>query len=79
MVPVNSTVASERAFEALLRRREEKMALSPINFKSPISETNATSFLQGFGPVRIRRIIFFVFWKGGALQRDAEVESFKKF
>jgi hypothetical protein len=30
MVPVNSTVASERAWEALLRRREEKMALTPI-------------------------------------------------
>ena len=30
MVPVNSTVASERAMEALLRRREEKMALTPI-------------------------------------------------
>jgi len=30
MVPVNSTVASERASEALLRRREEKMALTPI-------------------------------------------------
>jgi hypothetical protein len=30
MVPVNSTEASERACEALLRRREEKMALSPI-------------------------------------------------
>ena len=29
MVPVNSTEASERAWEALLRRREEKMALSP--------------------------------------------------
>ncbi len=27
MVPVNSTEASERDFEALLRRREEKMAL----------------------------------------------------
>ena len=30
MVPVNSTEASERAYEALLRRREEKMALTPI-------------------------------------------------
>jgi len=30
MVPVNSTEASERAIEALLRRREEKMALTPI-------------------------------------------------
>jgi len=30
MVPVNSTVASERAKKALLRRREEKMALTPI-------------------------------------------------
>ena len=30
MVPVNSTEASERDFEALLRRREEKMALTPF-------------------------------------------------
>jgi hypothetical protein len=30
MVPLNSTEASERAREALLRRREEKMALSPF-------------------------------------------------
>ena len=30
MVPVNSPNASERAREALLRRREEKMALTPI-------------------------------------------------
>jgi hypothetical protein len=44
--------------------------------KSPISETNATSFLQGFGPARIRRILFLFFWKRGTLQRDAEIESF---
>ena len=30
MVPVNSTEASERDCEALLRRREEKMALTPF-------------------------------------------------
>ena len=35
MVPVNSTVASERAREALLRRREEKMALTPIKLVLP--------------------------------------------
>jgi hypothetical protein len=34
MVPVNSMVASERAIEALLRRREEKMALTPIKLVS---------------------------------------------
>jgi hypothetical protein len=47
MVPVNSTEASERAFEALLRRREEKMALTPIklvaHFVGPGSLTKAPS------------------------------------
>jgi hypothetical protein len=36
MVPVNSTVASERALEALLRRREEKMALTPIKLVAEV-------------------------------------------
>jgi hypothetical protein len=35
MVPVNSTEASERAVEALLRRREEKMALTPFKLVVP--------------------------------------------
>ena len=30
MVPVNGKEALERVYEALLRRREEKMALSPF-------------------------------------------------
>ena len=43
MVPVNSTVASERAWEALLRRREEKMALTPFKLVAQKGE----HFLQG--------------------------------
>jgi hypothetical protein len=38
MVPVNSTVASERAKKALLRRREEKMALTPIKLVADTRE-----------------------------------------
>jgi hypothetical protein len=54
MVPVNSTVASERAWEALLRRREEKMALTPIKLVSqlnPHKETCSTEHLIG-GQIR---------------------------
>ena len=40
---------------------------------NPISETNATSFQQGFGSVRIRRF-FVTKWNPAAT--DAEVESF---
>jgi len=36
MVPVNSKVALERAWEALLRRREEKMALTPFKLVVPM-------------------------------------------
>jgi len=47
MVPVNSTEASERAIEALLRRREEKMALTPIKLVH-VTELHAEVFSLTF-------------------------------
>jgi len=46
MVPVNSTVASERAWEALLRRREEKMALTPIKLVQPYLKDTCTLYIE---------------------------------
>ena len=44
MVPVNRTEASERAFEALLRRREEKIALSRLSWYWYLREGDETSY-----------------------------------
>ena len=53
MVPVNSKVALERAWEALLRRREEKMALTPI--KLVCVNVNTTDATTGYGTVTARK------------------------
>ena len=51
MVPVNGMEALERACEALLRRREEKMALSPIKLVQELlfktCQVNTTRMLSG--------------------------------
>jgi hypothetical protein len=58
MVPVNSTEASERAFEALLRRREEKMALTPIklvSFRNKVWESGCGAMFTPKGPYPTER------------------------
>ena len=66
MVPVNSTEALERASgEALLRRREEKMALSP--FKLVLLETVGVGLYFAMRPRRRAhgmKLLFMLYWCG---------------
>ena len=46
MVPVNGMEALERVYEALLRRREEKMALSPFKLVGVYNAVKVTQAPQ---------------------------------